>query len=237
MYYAMEVLKTQAINQATESVSGVLREMADKIAGNTSEIEKNRQETSNLKAVVDTLVPEIVRALDTTSLTSILDSLVQAELQSLEERLRSEMQGTDTTDNTEEPAPSTEPVAERNYANIRLNLPVEDATGFQLLGGGYSYDLTYSTPSASLTVHGWLTNISMHMVFINSEYSGAGELVVGIIVYKENNSSGIPGALDVVYTGTLGSVLVNSQSTEYVLDNRWIPVDIRNSNNNLDPNS
>lgn len=92
MYYALEVTKNQAVNQATELLSGTLSQIAQNISNNTEEIAKTKQETLAIKSVVDSLVPQVINALDTSSLTSIIDSLVQVELKAIEDRLKAEIE-------------------------------------------------------------------------------------------------------------------------------------------------
>lgn len=98
MYYALEVTKNQAVNQATELLSGTLSQIAQNISNNTEEIAKTKQETLAIKSVVDSLVPQVINALDTSSLTSIIDSLVQVELKAIEDRLKAEMEASVPTE-------------------------------------------------------------------------------------------------------------------------------------------
>ena len=93
MYMAMEVTKTQAVNQAKEifeeKIDDAMKKISENITATTVEIAKNRTDTNELKKIVDSLVPQIMGNLDTSSLTSIIDNLVQAEMKALEERLQS----------------------------------------------------------------------------------------------------------------------------------------------------
>lgn len=98
MYYALEVTKNQAVNQATEMVGAALNQLSQSITSNTQEIAKTREETLELKGLVDTLLPQIVQTLDTSSLTSIIDSLVQVELKAIEDRLKAEMEASVPTE-------------------------------------------------------------------------------------------------------------------------------------------
>lgn len=118
MYMAMEVNKTQAVNQAKEIFEKPVNDIAKILSSNTIEIAsiankvsetisslnetkldiaKNVVETQDLKKVVDSLLPQIVKALDTNSLTAIIDSLVQVEMQAIEERMKEDLTTANST--------------------------------------------------------------------------------------------------------------------------------------------
>lgn len=99
LYDAIQAARDNAVTGAKESITSTLNEIINRIAQNQDDIQKNLDETQELKTLLDTIVPQVMRTIDIDSLRTMVEEIVQTQFQAVTDKLNESITETETSGN------------------------------------------------------------------------------------------------------------------------------------------